>query len=333
MNTPLSRLLSIVIASALVAAAPVAFASGGGGFMQPTLAPSQSAPKFDSASEFRRGVESLKAEKYAEAEESFGHVLYNSPRDANANLMMGLAQGGQGKLADARDHFERAIKYDDNLILAHMELGVVLAKQGKTDKANAVLDDLKKRAVACAGTCEQAEQLKSAVSNVGAAIAPAAAPDAPTSPAPAASPASPASPATSQVPAEQELLNASIASGDHAYLDAVALIHEKRYPEAILALKASARVFGPHPDILTYLGYVNRKMGKLDVAEDYYRQALAAAPNHLGATEYYGELMVERGDIAGAKQMLGKLETVCHFGCAQEDELRRWIVAGKQPSS
>ena len=324
MNTPSSRLLCVVIASALIAAVPAAIASGGGGFTQPTTMPSQSAPKFDSAVEYRHGIDSLKAENYPDAEEAFSHVLYNNSRDANANLMMGLAQGGQGKLTDSRDHFVRAIKYDDKLILAHMELGVTYAKLGKTDKAQAVLDDLKKRSAACADTCADATPLKSAVSTVESAIAPAASP---------APPSSPASPATSQVPAEQELLNASIASGDHAYLDAVALIHEKRYPEAIVALKASARVFGPHPDILTYLGYVNRKMGKLDVAEDYYRQALAAAPNHLGATEYYGELMVERGNIVGAKQMLAKLETVCHFGCAQEDELRRWIVAGKQPSS
>jgi Tfp pilus assembly protein PilF len=78
---------------------------------------------------------------------------------------------------------------------------------------------------------------------------------------------------------------------------------------------------------------VNRKLGRLKLAEDYYRQALVAAPDHLGATEYYGELMVERGDMVGARHMLAKLETTCRFGCAQADELRRWIVAGKPPSS
>jgi hypothetical protein len=37
--------------------------------------------------------------------------------------------------------------------------------------------------------------------------------------------------------------------------------------------------------------------------------------------------------MVGARHMLAKLETTCRFGCAQADELRRWIVAGKQPSS
>ena len=49
------------------------------------------------------------------------------------------------------------------------------------------------------------------------------------------------------------------------------------------------------------------------------------APNHKGATEYFGELKVERGDLAGARQMLARLETICHFGCAEAEELRRWI--------
>ena len=67
-------------------------------------------------------------------------------------------------------------------------------------------------------------------------------------------------------------------------------------------------MFGPHPDILTYEGYTWRKKGDYARAETYYRQALAIAPNHVGATEYYGELKVARGDIAGARVMLAKLD-------------------------
>ena len=43
--------------------------------------------------------------------------------------------------------------------------------------------------------------------------------------------------------------------------------------------------------------------------------------------------MVERGDIAGARKMLAKLENQCRFGCAEADELRRWIIAGRAPQS
>ena len=74
-------------------------------------------------------------------------------------------------------------------------------------------------------------------------------------------------------------------------------------PQITISLAAS-----PDPvavtDVLTYTGYTYRKLHQYDKAEAYYRQALAIAPNHVGATEYYGELMVVRGDMAGAETKL-----------------------------
>ena len=134
-----------------------------------------------------------------------------------------------------------------------------------------------------------------------------------------------ASPPQASLQTDPPLLFASAAAGDHAYLDAVSLIHEGRYEQAIASLERARASFGAHPDILTYLGFANRKLHRYDVAERYYRAALAAAPRHKGATEYYGELMVERGNLAGARQMLAKLDTICTFGCAEAEELRQWI--------
>lgn len=310
-----SRLVRVVCGSVLLLLAATVSADGGGGGNMPSGAPpSMSAPRFDPTVEYKKGLEALQAENYKDADRAFGRVLQVMPRDANSNFMAGLARTGLGKLKDARRYYEKAVKYDDNLIPAHQELGITLAKLGEADKAQAVLDDLKQRAATCADSCAQAADLKAAVPAVEAALG--------TAP-----------PPTSFVPAASEFLFASTDRGDHAYLEAVALINEKRYEEALVALNASARVFGPHPDILTYIGFANRKLSRFDVAEDYYRQALAAAPDHLGATEYYGELMVERGDIAGARQMLAKLDAACSYGCAQADELRRWIAAATPDAS
>jgi len=113
----------------------------------------------------------------------------------------------------------------------------------------------------------------------------------------------------------------------------VSLINEHRYGEAIASLKRAEAAFGAHPDILTYLGFANRKLHRYDLAEHYYRAALAAEPNHKQATEYYGELMVERGDLAGAKTLLAKLDGLCTFGCFEAEELRQWIAAKGQPAS
>ena len=120
-------------------------------------------------------------------------------------------------------------------------------------------------------------------------------------------------------------------AGDAAYVQAVSLINERRYDEALASLDAAAATFGPHPDILTYQGYTWRKKGDYARAEGYYRQALAIDPRHIGATEYYGELKVARGDIAGARLMLARLDHLCAYGCADAEELRRWIDAGGEP--
>ena len=68
-------------------------------------------------------------------------------------------------------------------------------------------------------------------------------------------------------------------------------------------------------------------------AEAFYHQALAIDPNHRGATEYYGELKVLEGDVAGARALLARLDSVCTFGCAEAEELRRWIDHGGDPAA
>ena len=40
---------------------------------------------------------------------------------------------------------------------------------------------------------------------------------------------------------------------------------------------------------------------------------------------------MERGDRAGAAAMLAKLDRICAYGCAEAEELRRWIDAGGEP--
>jgi tetratricopeptide (TPR) repeat protein len=308
--SPRTFLRRTALCGAMLVASTTVLANGGGGTGGGTggitALPSQSAPSYDPAEEYRKGIAALESENFKAANRAFTRVLRVAPRDANTHFLAGLARAGLGKLKDARRHYEKAIKYDDDLILAHRELGVVWARLDEPDKARAVLQTLEKRATDCADTCRQAADLEVAIPAIKAALG--------TAP-------------TSQLQPQPDLLFRSADSGDLSYLAAVALINEQRYDAATAALHQAARAFGPHPDILTYLGFVQRKQGRFDRAENYYRRALAIAPDHVGATEYYGELMVEHGDLAGAQRMLAKLERVCRFGCAEADELRRWIDA------
>ena len=123
-----------------------------------------------------------------------------------------------------------------------------------------------------------------------------------------------------------------VAEGDNAYNQAVSLINEHRYQEALAALDLAKQAFGPHPDVLTYIGFTYRKLGQYDEAEKYYTEALRVSADHKAATEYYGELMVERGDLVGAKKLLARLDQLCTYACPEEQELRRWIDQAEKHS-
>jgi tetratricopeptide (TPR) repeat protein len=315
----------IVLLSALaaLALAPVtASASGGGGGGGGGM-PSVEAPQYNPAEEYRKGVDALKAGQFREADRYFDHVLEAAPRNVDVLYVSGLAKEGRGDFKGAVRTFEKALKIEPGRIPVRRELALSLAKLGETDKAQAELDTLKKSAAACGDTCAEAADLKSAIVTVQAALAPAA----------PASPAAPGTAAPGAAPGAVSLLLSDPASGDHSYVQAVRLINEGRYQDALVALGRAREVFGPHPDVLTYTGYTYRKLHQYDRAESYYRQALAIAPNHRGATEYYGEMMAERGDLVGARHMLVKLEALCNFACPEADDLRRWIDKSPAPQS
>ncbi len=292
-----------------------AIASGGGmggmggssGSMGPSGMPSESTPTYDPAVEYQAGMTALQAGKWRDAQTHFNNVLMVDPKDVDTNFYLGEAKAGLGDLRGAQRAYEKALKLDPNRIDARREYAVVLAKQNQAADAKKQLDILQQRATICGASCADAADLKAAIATVEAAL----------------------SPKTAMNLRPPSLL-LSRDAGDASYMQAVRLINQHRYDAALAQLRQAMAVFGPHPDVLTYTGYTYRKMGQYDKAEQYYSEALAIAPNHVGATEYYGELMVERGDIAGAKRMLAKLETVCSFGCVETQDLRRWIEKGPQ---
>ena len=306
-------LASVLIAAILPAVALASGGGGGGSFGGGGISdlPSQSAPTYDASTEYQHGLSDLQAGKFRDAKTDFDHVLDTLPKDADTLFYSGMAKAGLGDLKGAQRAYTKALAVDPDRIDARRELAVTLAKLGQADQAKAQLDILQKRADACGDTCPQSGDLKAAIATVQAAMTPKTA-------------------ANTRPPS---LLLVDPAHGDRSYVQAVRLINEGRYQDALAALKTAQQAFGPHPDVLTYVGYTYRKLHQYDTAEAYYRKALAIAPNHVGATEYYGELMVLRGDMAGARRMLAKLETVCNFGCVETEDLRRWIDKGGPPQS
>ena len=278
--------------------------SGGGGM------PSTSAPSFNPAAEYKKGLDALDANNFKDAARSFDRVLAIAPKNVQTLVAAGFAHAGMNDYPVARDDYQKALAVDSNHIVARRGLALALVGLGDKDGASKQLDTLKARVQACGGTCADASDLNAAVAAVEGAIG-----------APGGKQSSIAAPS---------LLFASAGSGDDAYVAAISYVNEHRYSKALKALERAETAFGPHPDILTYIGYTYRKMGRYDTAEHYYREALAIAPNHRGATEYYGELKVERGDIKGAKLMLAKLDGLCSFGCVDAEVLRQWIAKGHE---
>ena len=300
----------IITAAAAALCAGAAWASGGGSMGGGGSMPSTSAPQYNPVEEFKKGVESLKGQQYKDAITHFNRVIEASPHHSGAWTLLGLAKEGAGDAKGARVAYEKAVRYDAENTSARQLLAVSEAKSGDTAKAQADLAELQKRQTACGDSCPKADELKAAVAAVQAALG--------------------GGGAATDTPKASLLFN-SPAGGDRAYVEAVALINAGRYEDALQSLHRSELAFGPHPDILTYEGYANRKLRRYDQAEAYYTEALAVDPTHVGATEYYGELKVERGDIAGAKKLLARLDAICSFGCSEQEELRGWIE--KAPSS
>ncbi len=294
--------LHLGIAALLLCSTAAVHAAGSGGG---STMPSASAPAYDPAVDYARGVEAFKAADYKAADKAFRRVLGAVPRDSAALLFAGMTKSALGDYKAAAKTLERAAKLDPQSIPVRREYAIALKKLGDV-RADAELAELKARAGTCADSCPQAADLKTAIGAVEATGAGT----------PTAARALP--PAT---------MLAGSGAGDAAYRGAVGLINEGHYEAAIARLRDAADAFGPHPDVLTYIGFSWRKLGQFDRAESYYRQALAIAPDHLGATEYYGELKAERGDIAGARAMLARLEAQCRFGCIEAEDLRRWIDA------
>jgi Flp pilus assembly protein TadD len=270
-------------------------------------------PRYDPATEYAKAIAAMKAQQYKDAARAAEHVTEVVPKNPDAWRLLGAAKAGATDWKGSRRAYEKAMKLSPDDVTVHAGLGLALANL-KDPKAQTEADWLKSKAQACGDSCPDAARLKALTDQVQSAM----------NPPPAAAP-------TPSAMLDRSLLFGGAKTGDAAYVQAVSLINERRYDEALASLAKAAETFGPHPDILTYQGYTWRKKGDYARAETYYREALAIDPRHIGATEYYGELKAARGDIAGARLMLAKLDNLCAYGCADAEELRRWIDAGGDP--
>lgn len=271
---------------------------GGAGASSSTRGPAQNA--YNPVVDYQAGLKFLQNKDFKQADKALGRVVKATRRNANANYYMGLAKAGQNKHKSSVRYFKNAARYNKTMYEAHGSLGAAYAHTDKTEKAQQVLATLDGFAAEC-GTCAQAPRIKAAQDQIKTAM-------------------NGGETKTSYLsPYGADVLETQ-------YFASVSLINKGEYQAAFDDLALTAAAAGPHPDITTYMGYSQRKLGNYDLAKSYYAMALEVEPNHKGANEYLGELYVETGEMDKAKIQLAKLEEICSFGCIEENELRSWIV-------
>ena len=85
-----------------------------------------------------------------------------------------------------------------------------------------------------------------------------------------------------------------------------------------------------NPDVLTMLGYSNRKSGRVEEGFAFYQKALAINPDHVRAHEYLGEGLVAQGKLEQAKFQLGEVKRICgNTSCEEYEDLAKAIKNGK----
>ncbi|MGE3929402.1 MAG: tetratricopeptide repeat protein [Hyphomonadaceae bacterium] len=305
-----AALIAASVSALAFAIAPSVSANGGGsgamgGGGQMSTGNSGSNP----ARAYQLGAAAYEAGNYAEAIRQFRIVQRAARNDANVNFALGLAYVGANDHEGAREPLERAVRQDNAPAGAYSNLGLVYLQLNRRDDAVTQQTALQDAINECDAECGDARraQLQSAYDTLTRALAP-----------PEAAPAA-ADPATTgwNFPDVEE--------GRLAYAAAVGMINGERYADALAALALAEEAIGPHPDILNYQGFASRKLGRLDVALGYYTEALALDPEHLGVNEYLGELYIQMGRMDDARRQLARLDELCAYGCAQREELARWI--------
>jgi tetratricopeptide (TPR) repeat protein len=112
---------------------------------------------------------------------------------------------------------------------------------------------------------------------------------------------------------------------DELYEQGAALAKEGHYDWAIAVLSTITRQNDPH--VLNYLGYSNRKAGRLDIGLGYYQKALAIDPNFVLAREYLGEGYVAAGKLDLARDQLREIGTRCGINCEEYMNLAE-VISG-----
>ena len=105
-----------------------------------------------------------------------------------------------------------------------------------------------------------------------------------------------------------------------------AKIKAKEFKAAIVDLNGLIDKGVQHADVYNLLGFSLRKSGDLKTAYTFYKKALDFDPEHKGALEYLGELYVQTGELAKARDQVVLLQKLCPQGCEELEDLQKALA-------
>lgn len=95
-------------------------------------------------------------------------------------------------------------------------------------------------------------------------------------------------------------MNAADAAHWTAVEEATELLHEERYREALVVLRAVLQKDPANPYAYYFLGVAFFEVGEIEAARDAYAASLKLAPEHLGARVAMSHILRMLGDVRGA---------------------------------
>ena len=126
----------------------------------------------------------------------------------------------------------------------------------------------------------------------------------------------------------------NITTTDAPDLTAVrAKVKAKEWKAAIADLNGMIDKGVQHADVYNLLGFSLRKSGDLKTAYTFYKKALDFDPEHKGALEYLGELYVQTGELAKAREHVVLLTKLCPQGCEELEDLQKALAQAGTPKT
>jgi Flp pilus assembly protein TadD len=110
---------------------------------------------------------------------------------------------------------------------------------------------------------------------------------------------------------------------------------EKKFRRALEHSRRATELDSTHYEAWNLVGFTSRKLGDYPSAFAAYNVAIRLKPDYAQAREYYGEGLLETGDLAGARRQLAALEKIGDEALTAElrNAINKYEASHAAPSS